>query len=164
MPANDVTLRDIDIKIERTEQLLTEAQKWTDLLPTLRNNLDVLRRAKFLLEQDEIIPEPSAYTHVPFGSESSPPVRQAEIKQAIVNSQRVGSISSLIFAALAEASEPLTLNQIADSVRAKGRNDISQKSVSGVIAQHLNKKIVRRVARGTYALTPNEDGVTMNGT
>ncbi len=64
MPVHDETIKDIDTKIEQNQRLLSEAQKWVNLLGTLQNNLAVLKRAKALLASDEVTPEPSKYVHV----------------------------------------------------------------------------------------------------
>ncbi len=146
MPAHDETIRDIDAKIRRTEQLLAEAQKWMNLHGTLKNNLDVLKRARTLLEQDEPIPEPGAFTHVASDAEVPAPAERP------TDTQPATSISRLILNALSESTESLSLNQITDYIHSKGRADVAQKTVSGVIAQHLVKGTVRRVARGTYEL------------
>lgn len=149
MPAHDETIKDIDAKIEQNQQLLNEAQKWINLFGTLQNNVAVLKRAKALLERDEILPEPSGHAYVMPESEVQPP--QPHGPDTV---PAHGSIGSLIITVLTEAATPLPLQTILERVHAKGRPEVTLRTLGGVISQYLLGKKIQRTARATYALPP----------
>jgi hypothetical protein len=160
MLVHDETIKDIEAKIEQTQRLLDEAQKWVNLLGTARNNLAVLKRAKALLESDEVTPEPSEYVHV---DEPQVQVVIAEPHTTrLTESSERSSIGASILAVLTEAGSPLPVQTILARVRDKGRSDITLKTLGGVLSQYLTKGAVRRTDRATYALPlANGNGVAM---
>ena len=164
MPAHNETTKDLDAKIAQNQRLLNEAQKWINLYGTLQNNLAVLKRAKALLEADDIVPEPSEYVHVPTEPQLPESEPQAAPSTAIPKPESPrNSIGALILTALTESGVPLPVQTILASVRAKGRSEVTLKTLGGVISQYLAKGVIRRTERATYALpSVNGNGTAMH--
>ena len=72
--------------------------------------------------------------------------------------QNSRSIGELVVEVLREAGKPLKVQVILKQIRAKGRSDLVLKTLGGVLSQYLNRGVVRRTARATYALPVELNG------
>jgi hypothetical protein len=165
MPSDNDAIKVLDFKIEETQRLAAEAQRWANRLSQLVNDLLVLKRARELLLSDESSGEkqrgyipvfaPSPSTQAP----STTPEAQGEGEGGTQI-----SIGALVVKVLNEAGTPLPVQTILACVRAKGRPEVTLKTLGGVISQYLTGGKIQRTARATYALpSTNGNGAAMHG-
>ena len=153
MPSDNEAIKVIDGKIEETQRLADEAQRWANRLSQLVNDLAVLKRARDLLLSNE----PPGETRRDFIGVFAPPSSTSSPSTA-PEAQNQGerdthiSIGALVVKVLSDAGTPLAVQTILERVRAKGRADLNLKTLGGVISQYLTKGSLRRTARATYAL------------
>jgi hypothetical protein len=159
MPANEETIKVLDAKINETQRLADEAQRWANRLGQLTNDLAVLKRARELLlsveepgevrrELVHVWPPPLAESQ----SAMNPNAQPEAPGTAASNIAQPTSIGGLVVMVLTEADAPLSVQTILERVRAKGRADLNLKTLGGVISQYVSKGALRRTARATYAL------------
>ena len=151
MTQDNELIKQIDKKIAETEALAAEAQKWANQLGSLQNNVLVLKRARLLLLGEETPGEPREDVPV-FPNPSQPALNLGSDVSSNGNGSQPASIGSLLIGVLMEAGSPLKVQRILERMRAKGRTDVTGKTLGGVISQYLTKGSIRRTARATYAL------------
>jgi hypothetical protein len=144
-------VRELDAQIGKLEGLAATAQGWANRLSGLSNDLAVLKRARALMMDPESAGQSHALVYVPITVGSAVGYVPTEAEQP--------SIGALILAVLKEAGTPMKVQTILERIQAKGRPDLTLKTLGGVLAQYLAKKLLRRTKRATYALPVDEVSV-----
>lgn len=150
-------VRELDAQIAQVERLANTAQEWANRLGGLSNDLAVLKRARALVMNPMTAEHPDrSTTELIYVAPESAPLPQQEVEQSL-------SIGALILTVLNEARTPMKVQAILKAIHAKGRTEITVKSLGGVLAQYYSKGHLRRTRRATYALPLSKNGVPANG-
>jgi hypothetical protein len=139
-------IAEIDAKIEETEKLATEAQRWANQLSMLRNNLDVLKRAREILLDEQR--EEGVSKFVPVFP--APPRQADNARVAEGTSGSPLSIGATVEKILREAGTAMSLQDIWENLKLNGRSDVPLKTLGGVISQYVAKGRIERTERATY--------------
>jgi len=161
----------LDAKIAETQKLADEAQQWANRLGQLMNDLQVLKRARDLLLGSQPAEGQQAYVPVVDYTAQANTNPQPGFADAHNAQQPQLSIGALVVSILTEAARTggrhanVPVKTILERVHAKGRTEVTPKTLGGVISQYLAKGAIRRTSRATYALprTATASQPTANG-
>jgi hypothetical protein len=145
MSEKDKLLSQLDAKIKRTQKLADEAQIWANRLSTLRNNLDVLKRARELLVETDN--EETARPWVPVFSSAPRDYVQGLESGGDTTHLSIGATAEKI---LREAGSEMSLQEIWENLKVNGRPEVPLKTLGGVISQYVAKGRIKRTGRATY--------------